>query len=131
VILGGGVFALAALALWIYCIIDVVTTDEGAVRNLPKGMWLIIVIFVPTVGSIVWLVAGRPQDRGFAIGGEGPRPDARLRGQGDWLDRDDIDPLVREREERARLRMWEEQLRRREEELRRREGGVDDQPPAP
>jgi hypothetical protein len=34
-----------------------------------------------------------------------------------------LSPIVREREEAARLRVWEEQLRRREEELRRREQG--------
>lgn len=28
-ILGGGVFALAVLALWIYCILDVIATDEA------------------------------------------------------------------------------------------------------
>jgi len=35
---------------------------------------------------------------------------------------------VREREERARLRMWEAQLQRRENELRRREFGDDAAP---
>lgn len=56
-----GVFGLAVLALWIFCLIDVVTTDESLCRNLPKGGWLLIVLFLPAIGSIVWLVAGRPQ----------------------------------------------------------------------
>jgi hypothetical protein len=129
VILGGGVFALAALALWIYCVIDVITTDEATMRNLPKGLWLIIVIFLPTVGSIAWLIAGRPQGKGFAIADDGPRRPVRNQSDIPWAERDDIDPIVREREERARLRMWEEQLRRREEELRRREGELGGEPP--
>jgi hypothetical protein len=40
VILGGGVFALAVLTLWIYCILDVIATDEAVVRNLPKMVWI-------------------------------------------------------------------------------------------
>jgi hypothetical protein len=36
-----------------------------------------------------------------------------------------MNPIVRHREEQARLRMWEAQLARREEELRQRELGFD------
>jgi hypothetical protein len=55
-----GGFGLLMLALWIYCIIDVITTPDGAVRNLPKMAWLLIVLILPDIGSIVWLVAGHP-----------------------------------------------------------------------
>ena len=58
-IIGG--FGLLVLALWIFCVIDVITTNEWDVRNLPKTAWLLIVLFLPTVGSIAWLVAGRPR----------------------------------------------------------------------
>jgi hypothetical protein len=34
---------------------------DHAVRNLPKLLWLGLVVFFPLVGSIAWLVAGRPQ----------------------------------------------------------------------
>jgi hypothetical protein len=50
-------------AVWLFCIIDVITTPETAVRNLPKLAWLLIVILLPDVGSIAWLVAGRPWNR--------------------------------------------------------------------
>ncbi|WP_447003512.1 PLD nuclease N-terminal domain-containing protein [Saccharothrix isguenensis] len=56
----GGFFGLLTLCLWLFCLIDVITTDEGAARNLPKIGWLLIVLFFPLVGSLVWLVAGRP-----------------------------------------------------------------------
>lgn len=54
-------FGLILLALWVFCILDVITTDEHAVRNLPKMLWLIIVLILPDIGSILWLVAGRPR----------------------------------------------------------------------
>ncbi|WHT17478.1 PLD nuclease N-terminal domain-containing protein [Crossiella sp. CA-258035] len=56
-----GVFGLLLLALWIFCIIDVIRTPDGETNHLPKMLWLLIVIIIPTVGSIVWLVLGRPQ----------------------------------------------------------------------
>ncbi|MFD5244565.1 PLDc N-terminal domain-containing protein [Amycolatopsis sp. NPDC058340] len=56
-----GFFGVLTLGLWIFCIVDVITTDEGSCRNMSKGMWLLLVLIVPLIGSIVWLVAGRPQ----------------------------------------------------------------------
>lgn len=54
-----GVFGLVLLGLWIFCIIDVITTPEGRCRNLPKVIWVLIVLLLTFVGSIAWLVAGR------------------------------------------------------------------------
>ena len=59
VIFADGTLALVMFALWVFCIIDVITTPESDVRNLPKLAWLFIVLILPDVGSIVWLVAGR------------------------------------------------------------------------
>ena len=55
--LDGG-FGLFMLGLWLFCIIDVITTDDSRVRNLPKILWLIIVLLIPDIGSIAWLIAG-------------------------------------------------------------------------
>ncbi|SES42718.1 PLDc N-terminal domain-containing protein [Actinokineospora terrae] len=57
----GGVFGLATLALWIFCLVDVITAPEGSHRNLPKFGWLLLVLVLPLIGSLLWLVAGRPQ----------------------------------------------------------------------
>lgn len=51
---------LLLLGLWVFCLIDVIVTDESQVRNLPKVVWVIIVLLLPDVGSIAWLVAGHP-----------------------------------------------------------------------
>jgi hypothetical protein len=58
-----GVAGLLLLGLWIFCLIDVITTPEGECRNLPKIVWLLIVLFLFDVGSIVWLIAGRNWNR--------------------------------------------------------------------
>src|SRR5207302_8055070 len=55
VLFGDGVVGLALLVLWIFCILDVISTEEVLCRNLPKYVWLLIVIILPDVGSIAWL----------------------------------------------------------------------------
>lgn len=55
-----GGFGLILLAFWIFCIFDVLTTDAQDTRNLPRLLWLVIVLMLPDVGSILWLVFGRP-----------------------------------------------------------------------
>jgi hypothetical protein len=83
-VLFDGALGLLLIGLWLFCIIDVITTPEGAVRNLPKIAWLLIVIILVDIGSIAWLVAGRdwsgapreslrPNGRGPAPRGTGSR----------------------------------------------------------
>ena len=131
-----GVVSIVLLALWVYCIFDVIATDDSLVRNLPKGMWLLIVIFLPDIGSLAWLLLGRPMYAGWRPGDTTPRPPRRVIGP---EDRDDfpsgrnrpLPPPSRPLESRENeLAAWEEQLRRREEELKRREQGETGEPPA-
>jgi hypothetical protein len=53
------VFGLVTLLLWVYCLVDVITRNESDIRHLPKMVWLLIVLLLPTVGSLVWLFVGR------------------------------------------------------------------------
>ncbi|MBE3008701.1 PLDc_N domain-containing protein [Microbispora sp. NEAU-D428] len=66
------IIGLALLALWLYCLFDVITTPEEDVRNLPKFMWVLIVIFLADVGALTWLLVGRPRARHamYAAGGD-------------------------------------------------------------
>lgn len=56
-----GVLGLIVVGLWIFCLLDVISTNEYACRNLSKTWWIVLVLFFPFIGSIAWLVAGRPQ----------------------------------------------------------------------
>ena len=51
---------IAGFALWVYCLVSVISADDGRIRHLPKVAWLLIVLFFPFVGSVAWLIAGRP-----------------------------------------------------------------------
>lgn len=77
---GPGLLGLLVVALWLYCVFDVISTDDALVRNLPKMVWLLVVLFVPTVGSIAWLALGRPLYAGWRPGDTTRRPPPRRPG---------------------------------------------------
>ncbi len=128
-----GLLSIAALGLWIFCIIDVITADASSVRNLEKGWWVLIVLLFSVVGSLVWLVAGRPQNRGVSLPYKGNRGYAEPTSTVSRSRAPDDDPeflaQVRRQntEDKDMLARWEQDLRKREEDLRN--GG--DTPPAP
>ncbi len=76
------IIGLALLALWLYCLFDVITTPEQDVRNLPKFLWVLIVILLADIGALTWLLVGRPRRQhavyaagsgGWAQSGDVPR----------------------------------------------------------
>lgn len=54
-------FGLMVMALWVFCLVEAISSPEDKIRNLPKIAWILIVLFFPFAGSVAWLVAGRPQ----------------------------------------------------------------------
>jgi hypothetical protein len=97
-----GVLGLVMLGLWIFCIIDVITTPPDRTRNLPKLAWLLLVVLLVDIGSIAWLIAGRnwtAQD-GLPVG-------ARRTGRAKPANPDDDEEFLAALRERA-----EEQRRR-------------------
>jgi hypothetical protein len=132
--LGDGLLALLVLGFWLFCLFDVITTDESQVRNLSKLWWVVIVLLFVVVGSVMWLVAGRPQGAGAPrlpskgggtaggsryAGGRGLEPARRPLAPDD--DPEFLESVRRHTtEDKDMLQRWEDDLRRREEELRKR-----------
>jgi hypothetical protein len=121
-------------ALWIYAFIDCLLTPEEEVRHLPKGAWVLTVLFFGEVliGPIAWFAVGKARHthRARAYGStpsEWHRNHPTVPAPQKAPD-DDPEFLRSLREENRRdeslLKDWEADLRRREEELRRREGGT-------
>jgi len=137
----GGIVALALLLLWIWAIFDCIATDSALCRNLPKGVWLIIVLILPDIGSIAWLLLGRPERASWRPGSsdyskprrpvgleDHPRysaaagvTDRRSKELDAQLEQWESARSVEPPKERAELDKWEAELNRRESELRRRE----------
>ena len=62
VLLRGGLgVGIIAFGLWVYCLLDVIMTDDHRVRNLSKAVWVAVVLLTFEVGAVAWLVAGRPR----------------------------------------------------------------------
>jgi hypothetical protein len=59
-----------SFARTLYSFIDCAQKDETELRNLPKWGWLLIILFISTIGSIAYLIAGRPKGN---KGPKGPR----------------------------------------------------------
>ena len=121
---GEGLFGLAVIALWVWAIFDVITTDESLCRNLPKSAWLLIVLFFSVIGSLAWLILGRPENAGWAPGDTRPRSSpVRARGLEDsarWDPRLDARTGVVETERERKLRELREHYAALDEELDRR-----------
>jgi hypothetical protein len=62
VLLRGGLgVGIIAFGLWVFCLLDVIMTEEHRVRNLSKAVWVAVVLLTFEVGAVAWLVAGRPR----------------------------------------------------------------------
>lgn len=66
------VLVLVALGIWLYSLFEVLSTDEGDTRHLPKFAWFMIVLLGFDLGAVAWLIFGRR--RGFVTAGVGVWP---------------------------------------------------------
>jgi hypothetical protein len=70
-----GIVAVALFLFWVWALFDCIATDASRCRNLPKGVWLILVLLLPDIGSLAWVLLGRPERAGWKPG----RPDSSRR----------------------------------------------------
>jgi Phospholipase_D-nuclease N-terminal len=116
-----GALGVLLFAVWVFCIIDVITTPDAECRNLPKIAWLLIVILLMDAGSIAWLIAGRTWNGQRAVRGPGAvHHSSPRRPAGRPMSPDDDEEFL------ANLRARAEEQRR-----RAREAEPRDEPPPP
>lgn len=86
-ILGEGFFGFVMLAVWIYALVDVISTESFLCRGLPKMGWLFLVLVLPDIGAIAWFILGRPLGAGWRPGDTAIRAPRRVLGfedSDDW-----------------------------------------------
>jgi hypothetical protein len=116
-----GLLGFLLLGLWLFCIFDVITTPEFAVKHLPKLVWLFIVLLLPDIGSVIWLVAGRerswstPTRSATNAGRGGAFPEYDRPGRAVAGNPDDDEAFLREVRERAEAQRRSYEARRRAE----------------
>jgi hypothetical protein len=54
------ILGIFLVGVWIYCMVDAITSDAAEVRQLPKALWVLIVVVAPVLGALAWLAVGRP-----------------------------------------------------------------------
>jgi hypothetical protein len=119
-----GALGLAILCIWVYSLLDVLTSDEPRVRNLPKWAWFVVVLLFGEllIGPLLWFVAGRPLGASTQPGGlpykgnRGAFPEYDRPGRAAASNPDDDEAFLRGLRERAQeQRRQADQQRRRED----------------
>lgn len=126
----GGLLGAVLLLVWLFCIIDVIMTPADEARYLPKLLWLGIVVLLSDLGSVLWLLVGRPWPNGSPLerllGTGGPRrsgayeratpdfPEYDRPGRFAANNPDDDDAFLAQVRERAEAQRRTESQRRRE-----------------
>lgn len=115
------VLGIITFALWVFCLVDAIGSRSDRIRNLPKAVWILLILFFPFIGSIAWLVAGRPQDavaRRSPHEREAPQfPEYDRPGRAAAVDPTKDDAFLREVRERAEAqrKAYEEKKKRERE----------------
>lgn len=96
---------LLAVGLAVYALSDCATSDENDRSGIPKGLWIVMIIFLPFVGPLAWIVVSRTQRSHHATAGGPPapgRPGTRRRPAGPIAPDDDPDFLWKLEQQRRR-----------------------------
>ncbi len=123
------ILVLAYVALTVYALADVANTPESRAKGLPKIVWLLVIVFVPFLGALVWLLLGKG-------GGNDPRAprNPRTRGPQRPIAPDDDPAFLAklDQENRARRReQIQEELRRKKREAGEGGSSAAGAPPRP
>ncbi|MBE2999797.1 PLDc_N domain-containing protein [Nocardiopsis sp. HNM0947] len=116
--------AVMSLAIWVYALFDVISADAGSTRLLSKPVWVVIVLFLPKFGGLLWFTLGRPPreslvtTRSPATTSPFPEYDHPNRARGATPE-DDEEFLRRCRERAEAQRRRARELQEREEQERR------------
>ncbi len=58
-LLVGGVLSLAAFAFWVWMLIHAITSK--GLGDGEKIAWVLVIIFLPFIGSVIYFFVGRPR----------------------------------------------------------------------
>ena len=91
---------IVVVALYIWFVVDVIQTPKSGIRNLPRGIWLLIVLLLPILGGLLWVAFRRAKPtKGKWRGRRGPLAPDDDPGFIAKLDEDEWRRKMRERRE--------------------------------
>ena len=62
---------VAAVIFTIYAVADCAFFDRMRIRGLARGWWIVVIIFVPIIGAVLWFLIGRGRKVGSMSSGRG------------------------------------------------------------
>ena len=66
---------IAAIVIFqIFTTVYAASADRRAVRVLPKAIWILLCIFIPLIGGLLYITIGRPIDGDSGQGAKRTRP---------------------------------------------------------
>ncbi|MFB6612317.1 PLD nuclease N-terminal domain-containing protein [Agromyces sp. NPDC056379] len=96
------VLIVAAVVFSIYAVADCAFFDRSRVRGLSRGWWIVVILFVPIIGGLLWFIIGR--------GRAGRSSSGRSRTVAPDDDADFLRRLGTEAEQDERIRRMEQEL---------------------
>jgi len=76
------ILVAVAVVLQIFAAVDAILAERLRVRGLPKAVWIIVIIFLPLVGALLWFFVGRPRRSSAMPGTQAPGASGRGRRTG-------------------------------------------------
>ena len=58
------IVGLAAVIFTIYAAIDCAMTDHRRARGIPKALWILVIIVLPSIGALLWFTLGKDRSGG-------------------------------------------------------------------
>ena len=100
--IGDAVVALVTVGIWLFCLLDAITTPALLIRHLRKGWWILLLVLFGALGAAGWLLFGRPRRLPTEWADVGPDDDPEFL----------AGIRVKRSEEQQLLDWWEADLRR-------------------
>ncbi|MDQ0577814.1 PLD nuclease N-terminal domain-containing protein [Agromyces albus] len=50
---------VAAVIFMVYAVADCAFFDRTRIRGLSRGWWIVVILFVPVIGAVLWFLIGR------------------------------------------------------------------------
>jgi hypothetical protein len=57
------VLSFVVITAMIAALVDVISRQDWQIKHLPKVVWVLLVVFLPLIGTVLWFTIGREYDR--------------------------------------------------------------------
>lgn len=119
------VLSAVTFLLVIAALVDIITRQDWQVKHMPKMVWVLLVLFLPLIGSVLWFLIGREYGESDGLGGalmrSRPRQEAPAAGPSALRPRTteeqlaDLEKEIEFHEKQARLQQLKAEAERRRE----------------